>query len=340
MTDISRASVEFMDAFCLSMDCDFATQLNDVRAIAVGVSGGADSLGLCFALSRYFSSRDDFMIYAITVDHRLRPEAAQEAEQVAGMLADLNNVEHVTLVWDYDKKPVSKIQEEARNARFSIARGYMHEKGIEHLFLGHHQDDQAETFLFRLAKGSGLDGLACMSAVQEREGVKICRPMLGISKDMIVAYCEDLGLDFINDPSNEDDRYARVRMRKIMELLSQEGLSAQRLSRTAMRMGRAREALENMAQKLHEKCLFCDNSNRIVYKFSELKINEKEVFLRVLVLAVGKLAKKKDYGVRMKKMERLFHSLYYEDVFEKQTLGGVVFEVDLKKDYLILTAER
>lgn len=344
MSKVKDASVGFSDAFCLSMDREFSAHLSDVQDIAVAVSGGADSMALCHALSDYFADTD-MRIHAITVDHRLREEATAEAEHVAGVLRDLPNISHVTLRWNYEEKPKSRVQEEARKARYDLMQAYMAEHDIRNLFLGHHMDDQAETFLFRLAKGSGLDGLSCMSPMQESEGgVVLCRPMLSISRVQAVAFCEGQGIEYIDDPSNGDDRYARVRLRESMSALEAEGLTPQRLARTAMRMERAREALNRMAGRVFDDNALKMNSNRIVFNFNNLINNDKEVIFRVVLRGVQSLSSSGDYGVRMQKLEALCDDLCAQaDTqagFRKRTLGGVVFEVDFPQGHLILSKEK
>ena len=338
MKEQSDASVDFMDAFCASMDTNFAPSLKGVRAIAVGISGGADSFALCFALSEYFSGKD-VVIYAITVDHNLRAESAQEAKHVSKVLDRLANVEHVTLNWEHEERPSARIQEEARHARYDLMRGFMADRSVTQLFLGHHMDDQAETFLFRLAKGSGLDGLACMPFMQDMAGVYFCRPMLPLSKQDAIDFCRARGVEYIDDPSNDDDKYARVRLRQSMDVLAQEGLTPERLSQVAMRMSRARLALDRIAEESYKKALFLINSKRIVFNFNLLILNDEELFYRVVEKAVSELREKKQYGVRMKKLERLCRDLKGDELFRKQTLGGVVFEVDQGRNELILTKE-
>jgi tRNA(Ile)-lysidine synthase len=338
MKEQKNASVEFMDAFCTSMDVNFSPMLDGQNAVCVGVSGGADSFALCFALSRYFSARG-VTVHAITVDHGLRPEAADEARHVGLVLSALPNVHHVTLRWNFAEKPSSRVQEQARNARYDLMMGYMEKHSISHLFLGHHMDDQAETFLFRLAKGSGLDGLACMPFIQKRDAVFLCRPMLGISKDTIVSFCGEEGINFVEDPSNNDDKYARVRLRASMDILAHEGLTSARLAQAALRMGRARAALDRMADKAYENTTILVDTHRIVFDFNLLKLNDKEVVLRVAVKAITHLSEKKDYGVRMNKVERLCEDLLVDDTFRKQTLGGVIFDRDDVRGELSISKE-
>ncbi len=269
----------------------------------------------------------------------MRAEAADEADHVAKVLEGLPNVEHVILRWEHDATPTARVQEEARNARYDLMKGYMAEKSVSHLFLGHHMNDQAETFLFRLAKGSGLDGLACMPFMQERGGVFLCRPMIRISKQAAIDFCVARGIDYVDDPSNDDDKYARVRLRDSADVLAREGLTPERLSQVAMRMGRARAALTRIANKSYEEAVSLIECKRIVFNFNALKTNDEEIIFRVVLRAVSELSNENGYGVRMNRLERLCHDLVVQKPFRKQTLGGVIFEVDEKRGELIMTAE-
>lgn len=330
-----NASVDFMGAFSASLEQFFPDILKDRRDIAVAVSGGADSLSLCHALSRIYTGR----IHALTVDHRLRPEAADEARYVSEVFQDKENVIHKTLVWEFSEKPNVRVQEEARNARYTLMTDYMREQGIQDLFLGHHMDDQAETFLFRLAKGSGLDGLACMSPVSFHDsGMRLCRPFLSFSKDDLVEYCREYSLEYVDDPSNNAEKYARVRLRRSREALEEEGLSAKRLSLTSARLSRARKALDEIASSVYQN-LSNKESERIEIKFNALISNPEEVVLRVILIALKDLVGDSGYGVRMEKAEALCADLLSQELFRKRTLGGVIFEVSKKDDRLFLSRE-
>ena len=334
------ASTVFMDAFCAYMERNFVPCVAEQKSVAVAVSGGADSLALCFALSQYLEKRGEGVaLHALSVDHGLRDEAAKEAAYVREVLKDLPNVTHHVLTWAHTQKPDARIQERARAARYELMADYMNARDIGYLFLGHHMDDQAETFLFRLAKGSGLDGLACMAPLQEMEsGITLCRPMLSLEKADMVAYCAALNVEFIDDPSNCSDEFARVRLRKSMGVLSEEGITPKRLGRTAMRLSRARRALEWVSDSVYDSLPVID-TNRVEFNCEALMVNPDEVVLRVVLRAMDAVAPQKGFGARMERVERLCLELRSASDFRKQTLGGVVFAYDAKRDVLVLLPE-
>lgn len=213
----------------------------DNPRIAVAVSGGADSLALALLLyewSRPFGGH----ITALSVDHGLRPEAAAEARFVARTLKPLG-LAHRTLRWR-GAKPVTNISAEARRARYDLLSRCCQRRGLLHLALGHHLDDQAETFLLRLGRGSGLDGLAAMSPIVELPALRLLRPLLDLPKARLEATLRARGLNWVEDPTNRDPAQARARLRELLPGLAREGLTADRLAAATRHLGRARAALE------------------------------------------------------------------------------------------------
>ena len=222
----------------------------DESALLIAVSGGPDSLALLHIAREWASRHPRVALFAATVDHGLRPESGEEALIAARLCADLG-VEHAILRWD-GPKPKTRLQERAREARYALLFAEAHRRGARAVLTAHHADDQAETILFRLARGSGVAGLAGMGAVTKLHGVALVRPLLDVPKPTLISYCRKHGLASIDDPSNHDDKFARARLRKLMPLLAAEGLDAAALSRLARRMRRADDALQSQAGKLLE----------------------------------------------------------------------------------------
>ncbi len=305
------------------------------RALAVGVSGGPDSMALAKLLSGWAKGRG-VTVHLLTVDHGLRKESAAEARQVAATVKGWPGTRHTILKWA-GRKPKTAIQQEARKARYRLMEGYCREHEIRHLVLAHHQDDQAETFLLRLAKGSGLDGLASIRPVQKHsEHIVLLRPFLSVSKERLVSTCKSLKIKYVTDPSNKADKFTRVRLRKVLE---QEGMTGKRLAVTAARLERAREALEEMTDKAYKNSALKKNTSCIELNWKKLKGQPDEIALRVLLKAVRELRPGEDYLPRMEKIEDLFASLRADAPFRKRTLGGLVFERNDKKHMVILSTE-
>jgi len=216
----------------------------DCANLVLAVSGGPDSMALLLLAAGW---RDTLVappqLLAVTIDHGLRPEAAAEAEAVAGIALRLG-VRHRTLHWT-GAKPSTGLQAAARAARYELLAAAAHEAGARQILTAHTLDDQAETVLFRLARGSGVAGLAGMATVTRLAGgLELVRPLLGLPKARLVATLAAAGVGFAVDPSNADPRFTRPRLRRSMPALAAEGLTAARLAALARRAARADAALE------------------------------------------------------------------------------------------------
>jgi tRNA(Ile)-lysidine synthase len=179
--------------------------------LAVAVSGGPDSLALALLAADWAGARGGEVL-ALSVDHGLRPESAAEACQVGEWLS-ARGIAHSILRWT-GPKPATGIQAAARAARYALLEDRCRREGILHLLLGHQREDQAETIALRKERKSGPDGLAGMAALAERPGVRLLRPLIEVPKVRLRATLEALGQPWIEDPSNRDRRFARVRLRE------------------------------------------------------------------------------------------------------------------------------
>ncbi|MFT0859129.1 tRNA lysidine(34) synthetase TilS [Ancylobacter sp. G4_0304] len=212
--------------------------------VVLAVSGGPDSTALMLLAARWRAGlAEGPALFVATVDHGLRPEARREAEAVGALAAELG-LPHAVLSWD-GAGTRSGLQEAARHARYERLTAYAHAVGAGAVATAHSCDDQAETVLFRLMRGSGLSGLAGIPAGRALDAdVTLLRPLLALRKAELVATCRAAGIGFVEDPSNRDPRFARARLRALMPQLAAEGLDAPRLARLAARLARADAALE------------------------------------------------------------------------------------------------
>ena len=209
--------------------------------LGLAVSGGGDSMALMHLAQRWGGAS----LHVATVNHNLRPEAAQEAAFVAQTARDLG-LSHDTLVWDgWDKR--GNLQDAARQARRALLADWATRQGVQAVLLGHTQDDQAETFLMRLARGSGVDGLAAMAPVRDAAGVRWMRPLLEITRTDLREWMRANELAWVDDPGNDDSQYDRIKARQALDLLAPLGLTRARLSQTAARMTDARAVLNDAA---------------------------------------------------------------------------------------------
>ncbi len=305
-------------------------------AVAVAVSGGPDSMALCHALASCYEGP----VHALSVDHGLRAEAAAEAAQVGDWVGVWPRVQHHILTRE-GSPGHSRIQEQARQDRYALLADYCARTGITHLFTAHHRDDQVETLLFRLAKGSGLDGLAAMRPVTAYDDqLTIIRPLLEADKESLLSYCAAHDIAFVQDPSNDDDRFARARLRRSAGILAAEGLTAKRLAVTAARLGRARDALDHYAATAFAAHLQQKEPGRIVFNLAELRDEPAETRLRVLLRAVDRLGGGAGgYGPRREKMENLATVLFTAADFKTRSLGGCLFSRDDRKGLIVIETE-
>ena len=290
---------------------DFSRRMADVGPfesmphVAVAVSGGADSMALALLADRWARDHGG-RATALTVDHGLRPGSAPEAEQVARWLSALG-IEHHILTWPGDK-PGAGIQAAARAARYRLMTKACRDAGILHLLTAHHQEDQAETFLLRLSRSSGIDGLAAMPTVLETGGIRLLRPLLDMPKERLRATLKAAGQDWVEDPSNDNRAFARIRIRQSLPGLAAAGISTAALTTTAAAMARARVALESTASALLGRCAFVHPTGYIRLDGRVLFDAPAEISLRALsrtLMCVGGGV----YPPAMQKLENLHEKM-------------------------------
>ncbi|MFM1814459.1 MAG: tRNA(Ile)-lysidine synthase [Pseudomonadota bacterium] len=215
--------------------------------LLLAVSGGADSMALMYLVSRWRSGLDVGApkVHVATVDHGLRPGSRKEAERVA-QEANRLRLPHTILTWQ-GPHPRSGLQEAARLARYRLLAAHIGElygESRSAIVTGHHQEDQAETVLMRLARGSGVEGLTGMQPVTEFDGVGLLRPLLDVPKARLVKTLETAGMTWIEDPSNDNEDFERVRIRAALPHLAALGITPPMVALSAKRLGQAKQALK------------------------------------------------------------------------------------------------
>lgn len=299
--------------------------------LAIAVSGGADSMALALLADRWARDRGG-RVTALTVDHGLRPEAAAEARQVGRWLRSAK-IRHVILRWQpavprktkISGSRLANLQAAARDARYDLLTAWCRDHAVLHLLLAHHQDDQAETLLLRLARGSGLDGLAAMAPLAERSAIRMLRPMLGLNKAALTGYLTARGQAWIEDPSNRDTANARIRLRQILPRLAEEGMTALRLAETAARLAQARAALDGAVNRLLAEGVAVYPEGYLRLDKAVLGSAEREVGMRALARAISCIGGQ-PYGPRLERLTRLYDLLSNDGsapgLGRGRTLGG------------------
>jgi len=296
-------------------------------ALLLAVSGGPDSVALALLAARWPLGSQK-RIEIATVDHGLRADAAQEAAQV-GEWARAWGFPHHILRWE-GEKPATRIQERAREARYRLLSARAREIGATAIVTAHHSDDQAETVLFRLTRGSGVAGLAAMATQSRIDGLALLRPLLGFRKAELERVCAEAGHAYFRDPSNENPAYARVRLRRLADTLAAEGLDAEALLRLSARAARAEQALAWSAEKIALEPPAERGEGRFRVEAEALRALPREFLLRLLAAEIARIGGGEPRLERLERAsERLADALATETRF-KTTLGGatVTFEGD------------
>ncbi len=286
--------------------------------LGVAVSGGSDSIAALNILTGAARARD-ISIAAITINHGLRAEAEAEAAFVAESCKKLG-IRHDIRRWqDWDGS--GNLQAQARDARYGLMAAWARETGVDYIALGHTQDDQAETFLMRLARGAGVDGLSEMKRVFSRGGVTWLRPFLRSSRAALRAHLLRHGLNWVDDPSNDDPQFERVRLRQAMAQFGEVGLDTATLSQSSQNLADVRDALD-----FYVRCAAADfvQIEQGDVLLSDMSQTPPEVRRR-LISAILRWMSGDDFAPRAAAMAQLQDGL---DAAGKHVLAGCVITRD------------
>ena len=308
-----------------SIDRSFAPGPPD--KIGIAVSGGGDSVALLHLYLRW-AAQTGHQIAAVTVDHTLRADSAVEAASVAVFCAE-NNIPHDTLKWEsWDGH--GNIQAAARDARYKLMADWARDNGIGGIALGHTKDDSAETFLMRLARKAGIDGLALMAREFERFGVRWSRPLWMHRRAELRAYLRRNTVTWFDDPSNDNVDFERVRVRKARDTLGELGITTDVLHHAGFVAGQARDALTHYTAKEAHKLLTFDRGDVLMPLAPDIPAEIVRRLRTQVVQWIGGL----DYPPRLATMNNLTEGLMLEG---KQTVAGCL--VTLAKGQLRFTRE-
>ncbi|RXH01321.1 tRNA lysidine(34) synthetase TilS [Bradyrhizobium zhanjiangense] len=267
--------------------------LKAAPALVLAVSGGPDSVALMWLAARWRRSLvRGPQLTVVTVDHGLRPEAAREAREVKRLATELG-LPHRTLRWR-GAKPKTGLPAAAREARYLLLAQAARAVGASHVLTAHTRDDQAETLLMRMLRGSGLAGLSAMASVSERDGIVLARPLLDVPKAQLIATLKRAKVGFADDPTNRDTAFTRPRLRALLPQLAAEGGDARTLVRLAARLARANAAVEVLADgaerflRLRDRDVAPQAGVRS-FEASAFAVLPEEVRLRLLLRAIAAL---------------------------------------------------
>ena len=296
--------------------------------VALAVSGGADSTALMLLAFRWAAAHPSSpQLFVLTVDHGLRPEAAQEAAQVQAQ-AESIGLPHRTLRWT-GPKPDANLQEAARDARYRLLAQAAIDAGAATLLTAHTLDDQAETLLLALARGSGLYGLAAMPRQRPLGPLQLVRPLLAIPKSRLITTLRAANWVWSEDPGNSSDRYARSRLRKEMPALARLGLTPARLAETARSMARAAAAIDHNVDAILATALTRHSPSLLQLTPAPWLAAPEEVRLRLIARLIREVSRE-PHGPRFDRLQRLMQACVAATRANsplRRTLGGTIAEV-------------
>ncbi len=287
----------------------------------VAVSGGPDSLALCF-LSKIYSIKKDLKVKYLHVDHKLRNNSTKEAKFVKLLLKKFStNVEILTWV---GKKPKSNIQSVARDKRYALMINKAKKLKINNILLGHHKDDLVENFFIRILRGSGLNGMVSFDQKTNLKNINLIRPLLKFTKTNLEYITKKVFKNYVEDSSNKNDKFKRVKIRNFIKNLELEGLDKDKFNLTIKNLRFANESIKHFVEKNLKDNSTNSNVNKFVILNKNFFLQPEEVVFRSLT-EVLKSVGKKYYSTRGKKIDKLIYQIKNDNSF-KTTLGNCVIK--------------
>lgn len=272
--------------------------------LAVAVSGGGDSIALLHLLAGW-AKEERIRLQAVTVNHGLRLEAAREAEFAAEVAQNLK-IKHTTLTWD-GARAEGNLQDAARRARYRLMADWAKGQGVDTIALGHTADDQAETFFMRLARASGIDGLTGMQRRRRADGITWVRPLLMQERAELRRYLRNLRQPWVDDPTNEDAAFERIKARKAMAELTALGIDAHVVGRVMDHLSQVRSALD-LATQAHAQACVREEGGDLIFDRRAFAAGAPEVNRRLVAAALRWIASA-DYGPRGMKLQEFLSAM-------------------------------
>ena len=299
----------------------------------VAVSGGPDSLALV-ALTKAYTFFKKSKFYYLLVDHNIRKNSSQEAKKVKKLL---KKKEYLNLKVLLNKKKITKnIQAEARNVRYDILTSFCKKNNIKVILTGHNLEDQVETFLIRLSRGSGLRGLSAMKPLSKiNNQVSLFRPLLDTQKKILIKISRTIFGKYVKDPSNNNQKYLRTKVRSLKKPLEKSGIKYEQIFKSIQNLSQSKITLDEYLSKIFKEFIKMSNGE-ILINFKKFKDFNKDTKIAVINHSIKQL-KSNYYDLRSKKVENLIRNLDKKD-FKNSTLGGCIFFK--KGKYLCLKVEK
>jgi len=302
------------------------------NSFTIAVSGGPDSLALV-VLSQLYKYENKNKIFFVLVDHGIRKNSKIEGETVKKILKQRG----ISLKILTNKEKISKnIQNSARIIRYKLLTNFCKKKKCKFILTGHHSDDQVETFLIRLSRGSGVQGLSSMSKVTPLfKDIKLFRPLLDLKKKDLTIIAKKVFKKIIKDPSNKNQKYLRTKIRRITKILEVNGISHDQIIRSINNLSSTKDTLNKYLKHVVSECLI-KNRNEVFINLNKLSLETNEIKLKVISHGI-KIFSKSYYTPRSKKIKNLINTFNLKKK-TKHTLGGCILKQ--LKGNLIIYKER
>ena len=314
---------------------NFRSQLDRTikkNTFLVAVSGGSDSLALS-ALSQVYLTEKKIKVFFVLVDHGIRIGSSKEAENVKKLLKKKG----INLIILKNKKKINKnIQSQAREIRYQLLLNFCKKYKIKFIMTGHHRDDQIETFLIRLSRGSGVQGLSSMSKVSSlNNATKLFRPLLDEKKKDLASLAKYYFGKIFKDPSNTNQKYLRTKIRNIVKQFEKNGIKHDRIINSINNLASTRDTLNFYIQRIEKTCL-TKKDNTISINLKKFFLENNEIQLKIFSNCIKKISKNY-YPPRAKKVLNLLSGIRSNEKL-KATLGGCV--INMHKKNLIISKEK
>ena len=271
----------------------------------VAVSGGPDSLALTF-LTKIYSIKKSLKVKYFIIDHKLRKNSSSEAQSVKNFLK-AKNINVAIIKWN-GIKPKSNVQSLAREKRYNLLLDQAKKLNIKNILTGHHWEDLYENFFIRITRGSGLNGLVSFGETSNKDNIKIIRPLLNFEKKDLIYITKNVFKTYVNDPSNKDDKYKRVRIRKLTKNLQTEGFDKKKFFLTIKNLKDSNETINFYIQKNLKNNSFSDIKKNKVFLNVKFFNQPHEIVFRSLTEIIKKVGRKY-YPTRGKKIDRIIQTI-------------------------------
>ena len=306
------------------------------ESMLVALSGGIDSMALAIIASNY-CQKHNINFYSLHIDHNLHSGSGKIAQDLA-LYAKKMKLNLTIKKRDQGKDINSNIEAKAREARYKLLTEFARENKIGLVLTAHNQDEQVENFFIRLSRGSGIDGLAKMSEIQKIEDeIILARPFINVAKSQLEEFLKQNNYQFFEDPTNQDQKFLRNKIRKLLTEIEDKELIEQRIMRSMDSFSRAKDFLNNHCQQLFDKLVIINNENgQLKIKFLEFKNLDQEMALRILIKILN--------FHHLEKLKPRFNKLFdlYQKIINQEIKKKINFKhnfISIKDDYLVFVRE-